>query len=270
MSETPASAAPQLEGTMFLFTKPALLNKENHSQLGVSRPDRPFSFAEKVRAIPLTLSEIPAASKNYPIIFSDLENPVPLAVVGLVDDLNLFVGEDGEWEQNAYIPGYLRRYPFALASDKQSDPNNPRMAMIVDEAYPGVHEGGDLPFFENGEPSEAMQQAMEYCQTYERDRMMTLQFAQAIKPYGLLTEQLAQFTPEGAEQPQPFAKYVGTDESKLTALPDDKFLEMRKSNILPLIHMQLSSMSNWRLLMERRARRFDLRGMDVLKPISTN
>lgn len=265
MSQTPP-AASQLEGTMFLFTKPALLNKETHGSLGVSRPERAFAYAEAVRAVPLTLSEVAAAARHYPVIFSEIGSPLPLAVVGLVDDQNLFVNDAGDWEEAAYIPGYLRRYPFALANDKQSDPQNPRMAMIVDEAYEGIREGGDLPFFTDGEPSEQMKQAMEYCQNYERDRLLTLQFAEEIKKYDILADQVAQFTPDGADGPKPFARYVGVEEKKLQELTDAKFLELRKSNLLPLMYAQLMSMGNWRPLMERRARRYGLTGSEVLEP----
>lgn len=251
---------------MFLFTKPALLTREAHGAMGVRRPERPFGYAEKVRAVPLTISEIPAASRDYPVIFSESTTPLPMAVVGIVEDQNLFVDDEGNWEANAYIPGYLRRYPFALANDKQAGADNPRMAMIVDEAYDGIVEGGELPFFENGEPSEAMKQAMDYCQNYERDRLMTLQFAEQMQKYEVLAEQVAQFTPDGAPEPKPFAKYVGTEEKRLQEMADDKFLEIRKNNILPILYAQLMSMGNWRMLMERRARRYNLTGEAVLQP----
>lgn len=267
MSETtPEQAAPSVEGSMYLFTKPALLNKAQHGSMGVSRPARPFAYAEGIRAIPLTVSEVASASRHYPVIFTTNEQAMPLAVVGLIDDENLFVDADGNWEENAYIPGYLRRYPFALANDKQADPQNPRMAMIVDEAYDGIVEGGELPFFVDGEPSDAMKQAMDYCQTYERDRLVTNQFAQQLPKYSLLAEQVAQFTPDDGPEARPFAKYVGVDENKLNALSDEQFLELRKSNILPILYAQLMSMGNWRLLMERRARRHNLTGSGVLEP----
>ena len=265
MSQTPPAAGPQLEGQMFLFQKPELLTKEKHGGMGISRPDRPFAFAEGVRAVPLTISEIASAMRHFPVIFANLENPMPLAVLGIIDEQNLFVRDDGEWEEGVYVPGYLRRYPFALATDKQSDPNNPRMAIIVDEGYQGLSQGGDLPFFDGGEPSEAMKQAMEYCQQYERDRLMTQQFAAKLKEYDLLADQVAQFTPEGG-QAAPFARYAGVEEKRLQDLGDDKFLELRRSNMLPLLYAQLMSMGNWRALMDKRARRYGLQGDAVLKP----
>ncbi|WP_051881339.1 SapC family protein [Parvularcula oceani] len=267
MSQTPPAAnGPQIQGQMFLFRNPQLLTREKHGNLGVSRPERPFAFAEQIRAVPLTVSEVASAMKHFPIIFSDLENPQPLAVLGLIDEQNIFVNDAGEWDENVYVPGYLRRYPFALATDRESDPQNPRMAIIVDEAYEGIQAGGDLPFFDGDQPSDAMKQAMEYCQQYERDRMITQNFAKTLAGYDLLAEQVAQFTPEGG-QAQPFAKYNGVEEKRLNELSDEKFLELRKSNILPILHAQLMSMGNWRALMDRRARRFNLTGEAVLKPL---
>jgi hypothetical protein len=262
MSETPPAAAPQLEGQMFLFRQPELLTKEQHAGKGVVRPARPFSFCETVKAIPLTISEIAMAQKHYPVIFADPKNPLPMAVVGLIDDVNLFVDDNGEWEQNIYIPGYIRRYPFALAGDKQSD----RMAIIVDAAYEGISDSPEVKFFDGEEPSGDIKQAMEYCTNYERDRLVTVQFAEQLAKYDLVSSQVAQFTPEGGEA-QPFAQYNGVEEQKLNEIADDKFLELRKSNILPVLHAQLMSMGNWRTLMDRRARRFNLQSDQILQPL---
>ena len=106
MSESP-QVAPQLSGNMFLFERPELLNKEQHGGLGVDRPEKPFAFCSQIRAVPLTISEIPSAMKDYPVVLMSEEDPIPLAVVGLVDDVNLFVDENGMWEENTYIPGYI-------------------------------------------------------------------------------------------------------------------------------------------------------------------
>ncbi|MCI5047819.1 MAG: SapC family protein [Aquisalinus sp.] len=264
MSEVPPVAdTPQIEGKMFLFRKPELLTKEAHGSMGVKRPKRPFAFCEGVRAVPLTVTEIPMAQKHYPIIFADEKNPMPMAVVGLIDDINLFVDDKGEWEQNCYIPGYIRRYPFALASDQNSE----RMAIVVDVEYEGITKKPDAKFFENDEPSDETKRVMEYCSNYERDRINTQQFAQALAEHDLLATQVAQFTPDGGD-PRPFAQYIGVEEKRLTQLTDDKYLELRKSNLLPLLYAQLMSMANWRTIMDRRIRRHGLDESDFLQPVT--
>lgn len=266
MSDTPSAAPqePQLQGSLYLFRKPELLSREKHLGLGVTYPEKPFGFCANIRAIPLVVTEISAAQRHYPIIFSNDETPHPMAVVGLIDDVNLFVDENGKWEPGCYVPGYIRRYPFALAGDQQSD----RMAMVVDSEYEGVNNDPQVPFFNGEELSSETKQAMEFCTNYERDRQMTTNFAQQLGQLGILANQLAQFTPEGESEPKPFAQYTGIDEKKLGELSEDKFLELRKSNMLPLLYAQLMSMGNWRLLMDRRVQRFNLTRDDLLKPVT--
>jgi len=258
MSET--TGTPQLTGNMFLFERPELMSKEQHGALGFHQTEKNYSYCAKARAIPITVSEIPAAMKSFPIIFLSRENPAPLAVVGMVDDVNLFVDENGKWETDAYIPGYVRRYPFGVASEGSGE----RLAIVIDTAYEGLKEGGDFPLFENGEPSASTQQAIEFCKAFEQDRMVTNGFGERLNQMELIQGQSAQFTPQGETEPKTFAEYFGVDEQKLQALSDDQFLELRKSGVLPLIYAMLMSMSNWRMLLQRRARRFGMSETEIL------
>jgi len=218
-------------------------------------------------AIPLTASEIPAAVKDYPVVFLSEEEPIPLAVVGLIDQTNLFVDENGQWAADTYIPGYIRRYPFAIANETDGE----RLAVVLDSAYAGVVPGGDTKLFDdNGEPTAASQQAIEFCKAYESDRRMTEQFTALLKSSGLVRGQAAQYTPKDADSPQPFAQYFGIDEQGLGELSDEKFLELRKSNILPFLYAQLMSLGNWRNLLMRRAKRFNLTEDQVFQQINLN
>ncbi len=247
--------APQISGQMFLFERPELLSKEKHGDHGVTRPEQPCKFCAKARAIPITVSEIPLAMKDYPVVFLSAEQPLPLAITGLIDDVNLYVDESGNWEQNRYVPAYIRRYPFAVASETDS---GDRLAIVIDAAYEGIIPGGDVPFFEGDKPTDATEKAIDFCKTYEQDRRVTENFMNKLKEFELVTGQTAQFTPTGQETPQPFAQYFGVDEKRLAELPDDKFMELRKANLLPMLYAQLMSLGNWRTLLQRRANRFSL------------
>ena len=270
MSQTPPADSPSVEGQMYLFRKPELVTREVHGKMGISRPEKPLAFTAEARAIPLTLGEVTTAMRYYPIIFSSVENPVPLAVLGLVDDENLFLDENGDWALDHYVPGYVRRYPFALASDRQSETQTPRMAMIVDAEYEGVQEGGDIPFFnEDGEPSDAMKQAMEFAQSYENDRVQTQRFAEMLVGFDLVTQQMAQYSPDNKDQ-MAFARYFGVEEPRLKELSDEKFLELRKANVLPILYAQLMSMANWRILLDRRARKHKLTAENIMTPQLTS
>ena len=265
MSQT--TGAPQITGKLFLFEKPELLNKEQHGGLGVSAPASPCKFCANVAAIPLTAAEIPSAMKDYPVVFLSAEEPIPLAVVGLIDQTNLFVDESGKWADDTYIPGYIRRYPFAMANESGGE----RLAIVIDAAYEGVVPGGEMPLFQpTGEPTDATNQAIEFCKAYETERRATEQFVQLIKSSGLVKPQAAQYTPKGETEPRAFAQYFGIDEQSLNELSDEKFLEIRKSNVLPFLYAQLMSLGNWRNLLVRRAKRFNLTEDQVFQQINLN
>jgi hypothetical protein len=260
MSQTPM---PQISGKMYLFEKPELLSKEQHGKYGMKPSTKPFGFCAKIRAVPITISEFIASGRQYPIIFSAEKSLVPLAVLGVIDDANLFVKEDGRWEEHLYIPAYLRRYPFALANETGGE----RVAVIFDAAHEGISVGGEKPFFVNGQPSEEMQAAIEFCKQYEGDKIQTEQAMRALETYDLIAQQTAQYGPSRDSEQKPFAQYFGVDEKRLNELSDEKFLELRRSGLLPLVIAQMMSMGNWRTILERRARRFNLTVETILERV---
>lgn len=261
MSE--AQAVPEVTGKMFLYEQPELLMKEKHGGLALKPASQPFGFASKARAIPLTLGEVPSAMKNYPLIFMSNEQPQLLAVTGLYDDINLFVDDQGNWEENCYIPAYVRRYPFGLATEN----NGERMAIVIDRAFEGLTENGDVPLFSNDEPTEQTQAAIDFCKNYERDRQMTDQFAKALVDAELVQPQTAQYTPTGATEPVNFAQYFGIEEQRMNSIDKDMLVDFHSRGLLPLAYAMLMSMSNWRLLLQRRAKRFNLTEADIFKPV---
>jgi len=259
MSETPAS--PQITGKMFLFERPELLNRQQHGDLGLDAAAKPFGFCSKIRAVPLTISEVTEASKFYPVVFMSHEEPIPIAVVGINSDDNLFVDEEGNWEPYAYVPGYLRRYPFALAGESGG---GDRYALVVDSAFEGLKKDASRKLFEGGEMSDFVKQAMEFTKTYENDRLLTEQVMKALKKYDLIQPQTAQYTPAGVEDPKPFAQYYGVDEQRMQALKDEQLLELWKMNVLPVLYAHLISLGNWRHLIARRMRRFNMTEIEAI------
>ena len=262
MSETAEN--PKVTGNMFLFQQPELVSREQHGSLGVSAVEKRYDFCSKVRAIPITVSEIPAAIKDYPVIFASLENMLPLAVVGLVDDENLFVDDKGQWEAFRYIPGYIRRYPFGVATETGGD----RFAVVVDRAFEGLKDGGEQKLFNGEEPSQLTQSAIDFCRTYEEDRMRTVDFGNRVKELNIVKGQSAQFTPVGENDPKTFAEYLGVDEQGLKEIAQDKFIELRDTTLLPLLYAMVISMGNWRAVLQRRGIRHQLAEKDILNRIN--
>ncbi len=237
-------------GQKLFYRQPELLNHQAHGSLGLRMPARPFEFARKSRALPLTLGEIPSAQKHFPVVFSDLENPVPLAVVGTLDDVNLFIDDDGNWERETYVPAYIRCYPFALATR-----SNDEFAVVIDRAAESITDDPEQPFFgEDKKVTPETQALIDFCGRYDAEAQRTAQFGLRLKELGLLAgQQVTRKTPEGEEVP--VASYVAVDSEKLNELDDAVVKELFSQGYLAGVFAHLFSLENWQVMIERMAAR---------------
>ena len=237
-------------GQKLLYKQPELLNHELHGSLGLRMPARPFEFARKSRALPITLSEIASAQKHFPIVFSDLENPVPLAVVGTLDDENLFIDDNGNWERETYVPAYLRCYPFALAARSDEE-----FAVVIDRAAESITDDPEQPFFgDDNKVTPETKALIDFCGRYDAEVKRTAEFGLRLKALGLLAgQQVTRRTPEGTDVP--VASYVAVDSDKLNELDDAAVKELFSQGYLAGIFAHLFSLENWQVMIERIAAR---------------
>lgn len=237
-------------GQKLFYRQPELLNHESHRGLGLRMPARPFDFARKSRALPLTLSEIPSAQKHFPVVFSDLENPVPLAVVGTLDDVNLFIDDNGNWERETYVPAYIRCYPFALAARSDDE-----FAVVIDRAAESISDDPEQPFFgDDNKVTPETQALIDFCGRYDAEAKRTADFGLRLKELGVLAgQQVTSKTPEGAEVP--VASYVAVDSEKLNELEDAVVKELFSQGYLAGVFAHLFSLENWQVMINRMAAR---------------
>lgn len=248
MTDEPREGAtPVLTGSAFLYEQPELLTPEQHGALGVSPVERPYDFVRNVRAIPVTLPEFATVQRHYPIVFTSVDDPVPLAVTAILDDTNLFVDGEGQWDPLCYVPSYLRCYPFGIATDEQG-----RGALLIDRNSAAVTGEPRYPFFDGGEFSEHTKQMVQFCSQYEAERARTRELCERLRELGLLTPQQATYTPTGASEAQTLASYVCVDAKKLTDLDQDTIYGWHRSGELSCLYSHLHSLDNWRALMARR------------------
>ena len=247
MSNSDKAASSQaFEGSMFLYGKPALLTKEDHGDMGLSKTERPFDFARDIKGLPVVTSEIQTAQKHFPVIFSDFENPMLLTIVGIVDDVNLFVDDDGNWDPGSYVPSYVRCHPFALATRSEGE-----YAVIIDEDSDQISNEPEVPFFNEGELSEAIQPRLDLCGTVNNEQKRTKDFCNRVKELGLLNGQrVTQTMSDGTEVK--IADYVSIDPGKLKDLDKDTLQELHVDGSMAAIYGQLFSLENWNRLIARR------------------
>lgn len=231
---------------MFLYEQPELLTVEQHSGLGLTPSDTPYAFTSKARAIPVTLPEFASAQRSYPIVFTNIDNPFPVAVVGVLEDDNLFV-ENGVWDQKCYVPAYLRCHPFSFAGEREG-----RIAAIIDRKAATVTADATYPFFVDGKLAAETESMMRFCAQYEAERKRTIDFCAQLRDLGLLSTQRAMHKADGSDEEKTLANYVSVDAQKLAELSDEAVLGLHRSGRLASAYLQAYSMENWQPLMLRR------------------
>jgi len=240
---------------MYLYKAPELLNHEMHGSLGISQFERPYDFAREARVLPLTLPEFTSAHMFYPIIFTDVDNPVPLVVVGASDDVNLFVEEDGQWVAGAYVPAYVRCYPFALAASSDE-----QLAVVIDREAQVINDSPERPFFDGDKVTAETQTMIDFCGRIDAERKMAIEFGKRLNELGLLTGHQATRTPPGGKQ-EVLANYVAVDSSKLTELGPETLDDLLNKGYLACIFAHLFSLENWQRILERHIQK-TLAGLD--------
>ena len=242
MTDSPLAAS--ISGNVLFYKQPEPLTPEHHTGLGVKRVDHPFAFVQGSHIVPLTVGEFAPAALSYPIVFVG-EPKTPLAVMGLRQGENLYVDDGGAFRPEAYIPAYVRRYPFVFANDEVQK----RLILCIDRDAPFIKEGGATPLFSDGKPSPYVEQAMEFCNNFEQERQRTDAFVKLLTDLDLLETREANFTPrnpDGTAAPaQKIAEYFAVSEEKLKALPAEKLAELRDNGALGQIYAHLVSLLGW-------------------------
>lgn len=229
------------------YSRPVPLQSDIHADLRIL-PGK-LDFAARSNAIPLVVGEFSLALHHFPILFAG-PAAVPMAALGLTTD-NLFVN-DGLWDENAYIPAYVRRHPFIFI-DTDGGQN---FMLGIDEDSPRVVKGGEegTPLFVDGKPAEIVQQALEFCGRFTGEHEHTLAFSKALVEQDLLVVRNANVRlPNGRELS--LQGFSVVDVEKFQKLPDEVVVEWHRKGWLALVNQHLMSTERFSELSRRQALR---------------
>ncbi|MFM5914809.1 multidrug transporter [Chakrabartia godavariana] len=206
-----------------------------------ARPIESAPWLNDQHAVPLTVDEFANAQRNYPIIFSSGNAPVPLALMGLNEGVNVFMGEDGRFTEQVYVPAYVRRYPFMLAKLR---PDSEDLSVCFDPTAGaiGEFEEGDA-LFADGQPTEATQQILSFCEQFEQAGQRTQAFMKELVDNDLLMDGEMSVQPDPEQPPFVYRGFQMINEDKLRELRGDQLRKMNQSGLLPLVYAHLFSLS---------------------------
>ena len=139
-------------------------------------------FAGETNSVILAGVEFCEAAKEYPIVFTQAgDKVVPVALLGLRNEENLFVDDKGDWD-GRYIPSFVRRYPFVLAETGKTG----QRAACIDEGFEGFNDDEGEPLFAGEETTPILQQAIDFLEESQKQYLRTETFVQRLRDNDLV------------------------------------------------------------------------------------
>ena len=206
-----------------------------------------------ISAVPISLVEFPLVARDYPIVFVTADQGKThsaFAVLGLEAQSNLFLMPDNTWDRQAYLPAYIRRYPFCMATiTVDGKLREERLVCIEKKA---LHDDGDPMFDEAGAPLPDWDKQQRLLVEYEADLLRTNELAAVVATMGLLEPFTMQARPNQGP-PLALSGMARVNEQKLAELDAEKLRELMQKGYLSRIYSHLTSLDNFQRLLDRRA-----------------
>jgi hypothetical protein len=233
------ASQPPANGLPLMYTDLMPLSSQAHSTWKTRTTDE-APFLTKVHAVPLLVDEFISAQRFYPIVFSAGDQPVPLALMGLNEGVNVFVDEQGKLLNPTYVPAYLRRYPFMLARVNETEDSlslcfDPSSGMV------GEFEEGNA-LFDGDKPSQATENILKFCEEFEMGAQRTSNFMEELKKTELLIDGEVTLQLNDQTQPAIYRGFQMIDETKFREARGDDLRKWNQNGVLPLVMAHLFSL----------------------------
>lgn len=234
------------------YSEPVPILQDRHKEAGITNDDN-FSFTSETNSVPINLAEFGEVAKTYPIVFSVGPKPIPLCVLGVEAKQNLFVNKKGEWDENNYIPAYVRRYPFAFSETGNKDDD--KLILCIDEGSDRFVEKAkkkDLAFFDKDvKQTGLIDFALKFCTQYHSDQAETVTVCELLSERKLLKER--QITIDGINggKPTQLSGFQTIDEEAFRNIPADILQQWHQMGYLGIMYYHFLSQSNWNNLAKK-------------------
>ena len=245
MASTPANDTPQQLPLFYGSLVP--LSSQFHPNHGLVQREN-LAYTKVTHAIPITVDEFAVAQRHYPIVFGLGENPAPLALVGLNEGTNMFVGDDGQWQAGAYIPAFVRRYPFMLA---KLQPDAQELSLCFDDSSGLVSADAEDKLFAGTEASETTKGILQFCEQFEQAIFRTRNFMEELAKLELLIDGEVTIQRPNVAEPAIYRGFQMVAEDKLQGIRGDQARKMVQSGMMGLVYAHLFSLSQIAGLFEK-------------------
>jgi hypothetical protein len=229
------------------------LSRERHKDWYID-PEQGYSFAAGSNSVYVAASEFVVAGRESPIVFArDAAGGLaPAVLLGLRANENLVVDADGRW-LTGYIPAYVRRYPFILAT---SADGSDQLTVCIDEAYSGFNTAkeGQPIIAQGGEHGELLSNSVNFLRDFHQHTLITREFCDAVDKAGLLEPMQANVAMNSGEKFSLSGLHCVT-RARLKALDATTVKQFLDKDYLELIYLHMHSLANLDRLVQRVAER---------------
>ena len=234
------ASAPQSQLPLF-YNALEPLSSEAHANFKIRQSDA-ATFLVNQHAVPVTVDEFTLVQRTMPIVFTAGSDPVPIALMGMNEGVNVFIGDDGRLlEQGMYIPAYIRRYPYMLARLR---PDADELSLCFDPTSDtiGAYDDGE-PLFADGKPTQIVTDILTFNESFEQAGARTNNFMNDLKEMNLLMDGEISIQAEGNDQPFVYRGFQVINEEKLADMRGDQLRKIAKNGMLPLLYAHLFSLA---------------------------
>ncbi len=231
--------------TMLFYKNVTALSRDSHKKLKLD-PVNGFDMAANTHWLPVVGGEFYQASPHYPIVFAaetkeGAEVITPILLLGLEAGHNDYVAKDMSWKAGTYLPAFVRRYPFVLASTDQASKD---FTICFDKDFAGFNEkkGKEL-FNKDGSNSEFLDETIKFMNGFTVEMERTKEFVALLSKFQLLEKRNAEITSSTGASFKVQDFHV-VSEAKLAKLTGEELVELNQKGYLGWIIAHLMSLAN--------------------------
>jgi hypothetical protein len=222
---------------------------KNHRVLLPRTEEIPAIF-HRMHVMPLSLSEFEPACRDYPIVFVTGDGGKTfntVLVLGMQAKQNLFILTDGMWDRRAYLPAYVRRYPFCMSRvTVDGKPQDERIVCIEENA---LRDSGEPLYDAHGQALSQWTALEKLIFDFEQDLVRCESLCRLIAELELLEPFTMKAEVDGFTMQLKGMHRV--TRAALEALPAEQLRRLMSAGALEKIYSHLLSLDNFRRLLNQ-------------------
>jgi hypothetical protein len=250
IADTPSATEPLSITPPFAYGEIVPLRKEHRVLVPQARKIPP-AFRE-INALPVSMVEFQLVARDYPLVFVTGDagtSYAAFAVLGLEAGRNLFLMADNTWDRRAYLPAYIRRYPFCMSTITVDGQLREERLVCVEKK--ALRDKGDRLFDDAGSPLPEWEKQQQLLTEYEADLLRTNEMCATFAADGLFEAFTMQAQPnQGA--PLALSGMARVSQQKLAELESEKVRAYMDRGYLARIYAHIASLENFQRLLDRR------------------